>query len=919
MELVGKTLGQYHLIEMIGRGMASVYKAHQPALDRHVAVKVLLPQQVGAPDFSKRFVREAKAVAQLNHPNILPIIDYGQTAELIYIVMKYVAGGTLSDRLKQPIDLPTTARLISQIAAALDHAHQRGIIHRDVKPSNVLLDEGAWVQLADFGLAKIMGSDQLLTHSGLSLGTPAYLAPEQGQGNPSDHHADVYSLGVILYEMVVGHLPFTAETPLGIVIKHIYEQPLAPRALNPALSEAIEAVLLKGLAKPIEQRYHSAGELATAFEDAIAGAPLNALASVQNIDVDLTLPVQSRTTPPTPISTSHQVLLQEAVPAVPHFLGRTTELEAYRTRLDRDRFIIVTGMAGMGKTTLGAKLARDVTDNPERIFWYTFDAVEKSTADALYWALGAFLDNRGEPSLAKYLRGEIGAQRPLERMAKLNLLIAALASGDYVLCFDDLHIVKDVPDIAYIFKVVRQRFIELRHPLPARFILMGRAVPADMEYLATDSLPGLPAEDATRFLSARQVELPRDLLAELWQHTDGNPKLLELSAGALAGLSAEASTHFIGSLMRKSDIRDYLMRNIYAALTPDEQVVMGALAIFPGPIERAGLEELLADENIGGIAQRLDGLVNKHVISLDVDDRIICHGLVREYCYHLLNRRERDRFHQRAATYFAQEHNWLAAAHHHLEWRAAPAALEVLAAHGESLVNGGHAAALIELLQRFDPAALSSAQRLSCYQWQGRAHYIRGEFQAALAADSRALEVAASEAERALLLQLIARTYLRAGNYEQAPSYAQQSLQLARTLTGQAELLSLAYNDLGWSYFRLGQLEQADENFHLSERAAQEAQRPLLMGDALLGLGAVAWKQNRLEDARRDFETCRRIFHDCHVPFREANALTNLGLIYHKRETAEQALAYYYRARALTEKYGGVYDNLVGLCNQITR
>ena len=129
----------------------------QPALERFVAVKVLLPQQAGTPEFRERFIREAKAIAQLNHPNILPIIDYGQADDLIYIVMKYVAGGTLADRLKHPIDLATTTRLIAQIAAALDHAHRRGIIHRDVKPSNVLLDENEWVQLADFGLAKITG------------------------------------------------------------------------------------------------------------------------------------------------------------------------------------------------------------------------------------------------------------------------------------------------------------------------------------------------------------------------------------------------------------------------------------------------------------------------------------------------------------------------------------------------------------------------------------------------------------------------------------------------------------------------------------------------------------------------------------------------------------------------------------------
>src|SRR5512147_1905589 len=130
MDLIGKTLGQYHLVEAIGHGgMASVFKARQPALDRYVAVKVLLPHQAGTPEFRERFSREAKAIAQLNHPNILPVIDYGQEDELIYIVMKYVAGGTLSDRLKLPLDLAASVQLITQIAAALDHAHQRGIIH----------------------------------------------------------------------------------------------------------------------------------------------------------------------------------------------------------------------------------------------------------------------------------------------------------------------------------------------------------------------------------------------------------------------------------------------------------------------------------------------------------------------------------------------------------------------------------------------------------------------------------------------------------------------------------------------------------------------------------------------------------------------------------------------------------------------
>ena len=195
MDLIGRTLDQYHIVEAIGHGgMASVFKARQPALDRYVAVKVLLPVQAGTPEFRARFTREARVIAQLNHPNILPVIDYGQDGDLTYIVMKYVAGGTLAERLKRPIDLATTTHLIGQIAAALDHAHQRGIIHRDVKPSNVLLDEGEWVQLADFGLVKLLEGEQTLTTSGMSMGTPAYLSPEQGQGEAIDRHTDIYSL-----------------------------------------------------------------------------------------------------------------------------------------------------------------------------------------------------------------------------------------------------------------------------------------------------------------------------------------------------------------------------------------------------------------------------------------------------------------------------------------------------------------------------------------------------------------------------------------------------------------------------------------------------------------------------------------------------------------------------------------------------
>ncbi len=923
MDLVGTTLGQYHIVEAIGHGgMAVVYKAQQPALDRFVAIKVLLPHQADTPEFRERFTREAKAVAQLNHPNILPIIDYGQSADLNYIVMKYVAGGTLADRLKHPIDLATTARLIAQIAAALDHAHQRGILHRDVKPSNVLLDEGEWVQLADFGLAKMLISEQDLTTSGLSMGTPAYLSPEQGQGLPCDHHSDIYSLGVIAYEMIAGRLPFTAETPMGVIIKHIYDQPPSPRGLNPQLSEAIEAVLLKGLAKPIEQRYHSAGELATALQLAIAATPTMALSPVVGLDSNATPQIVSqnalqnapRLTPSTPVVISNKILFEETVPIVSHFIGREAELAAYQAQLERDRFLIITGLAGMGKTTLGAKLAREVSATPDQVFWFTFDPIEKSTTDALYWALATFLDNRGEPSLAKYLRGEIGAQKPLERMAKLNLLSAALSTGDYVLCFDDVQIAQDVPDIAYFFKLIRQRFVELKQPLPATFILMGRTAPPDLESLVGHALRGLTEDETQHFLADRNVVLPSELMQQLWRHTAGNPKLLELSASNLAGLPDEAAATFITSLVRRGDIRDYLMRNIYSTLTPDEQLVMGALAVFPGPIARDGVEELLAEEQLSRVAQHLDALVNKHVLTLDPDDQIDCHDLVREYCYHILSRRDRDRFHQRAALYFEQEQNWLAAGAHHFERRDYDTALNLLTKYAEMIINAGQLGALSDQLARFNSVTLTPEQRIKLYQTQGNCLRIRGEYARASQALETALDEAVADQERADILQQLGLTCINAGDYAQAADYLRRSLMLYESI-GHMAGLGRVHQYLGSNSIRLGQIEPAGHHYRISTGIATQLGDRQMLANANVGLGLVLWKQGQLSEAQSKFEDSRRIYREFHDLFGEANALDSLALVYGDLGDLPRRILYHQQALRLDDETGNLYGRSLTLNN----
>ena len=232
--LAGQMLGPYQLEEFVGRGgMAVVYKALQPNLRRYVAVKILPPYFVHEEGFRARFQREAEMVAQLEHPNILPIFDYGQDGDIPYIVMPYVTGGTLRDWLSRPEPLEEGVRVFSRILSALEYAHGQRVIHRDLKPSNILMSQADWPLLADFGIAKIMESAMRLTQSGTMVGTPEYMAPELSEGGITDARSDLYAMGVILFEMLAGRLPFEGPTALAVILQHVRDTPPSPRRFNP--------------------------------------------------------------------------------------------------------------------------------------------------------------------------------------------------------------------------------------------------------------------------------------------------------------------------------------------------------------------------------------------------------------------------------------------------------------------------------------------------------------------------------------------------------------------------------------------------------------------------------------------------------------------------------------------------------------
>ena len=284
-DLTGRTLGTCVLENLIGQGgMGAVYLAHQTRPSRRVAVKVLLPNTAMSTAvyqaFLARFRREADVVAKLEHVNIMPIYEYGEEDNLAYLVMPYLGGGSLRDVLQKQGALPLeeAATYLDQAASALDYAHSQGVVHRDLKPANFLLASDGRLVLADFGIARIMedtSSGSGLTSTGMIIGTPEYMAPEMVNGEEIDYRADIYELGVVLFQMLSGHVPFRGNTPIVVITKHMQELLPSLHQLNPVIPAAVDAVIQKATAKNRDERYNSVSAFARDFRRAIS-QPINA-------------------------------------------------------------------------------------------------------------------------------------------------------------------------------------------------------------------------------------------------------------------------------------------------------------------------------------------------------------------------------------------------------------------------------------------------------------------------------------------------------------------------------------------------------------------------------------------------------------------------------------------------------------------
>ncbi|MEJ2746386.1 MAG: protein kinase [Anaerolineae bacterium] len=272
---IPNSIDRYEIIEELGRGgMATVYKARDPLFERQVAIKVMSPELSRDQQFRARFIREARTIAALEHPAIVPVYDYGESNDQPYLVMRYMTGGSLTDRLREgPLSLAETSKILERIGSALDAAHQKGVIHRDLKPGNILFDQYGDSYLADFGIVHVAASNEALTATGSLVGTPSYMSPEQVHGDKElDGRSDIYALGVILFQMLTGDVPYAADTPVKTMMQHVMEP--IPRILErrPDLAPQFDTVITKAMAKERDERFATGSELSAALDTIIKQA-----------------------------------------------------------------------------------------------------------------------------------------------------------------------------------------------------------------------------------------------------------------------------------------------------------------------------------------------------------------------------------------------------------------------------------------------------------------------------------------------------------------------------------------------------------------------------------------------------------------------------------------------------------------------
>ena len=759
--MIGKTLGKYKIIDLLGRGgMAEVYRAYQANLDRNVALKLIKTAIADNPDSLARFEREAKSAAALRHPNIVQIYDFDIEADSgrPYMVMELIEGGSLADDLEKraasgtPLTLAETARIMSEVSTALGYAHQHGVIHRDVKPSNVMKDTSGRMILTDFGLAKLESGPSVTT-SGVSVGTPDYMAPEQVMGEPVDTRADLYALGVILFKLLTGHLPFRAETPTAVMIKHISDPVPDPRTIKPDLPESLVRVVMKSLGKSPDERFQTADEFLAAFRAATAGAEPSREAAKYPTSQAAPAGVASawveKQVAPGPIPSvsktrgSYVVTLEitpppepSAPPKVVDFIGREAELADFTGELDTRHLAVITGMPGVGKTALASELAGR-REQPATTFWHTFH--EGEGVNVLIWKLAGFLAWHDQRDLWNTLQGstQTGSQAPPPEVL-MDYMFQMVRGKGFLLCLDDFHCVDDDPLLG--------QFVERLQPALAAgeldVIIATQRRPTFVLEGDVRPLEGLALADVRTLLTRRGISLPDQSVADLHDYTGGNAELVMLVMDALR--RAKEPARLINRLSESEQVERFLVKEVDEGLTDEERSVMSAVAVLMG---YPGTRDAIAAALDGASVRRpLNDLVSRSLLTVvegESGKEYTLNAMVRAYYYDLLSQRERQAMHQRLGEFYETEApDALGAALHLQRCGEYARALRLVTADVWAIINQGRARPLRQVLEAFVERQMDKPNWVAVLLARGQVYTLLGETQTARASYEAALEQA---------------------------------------------------------------------------------------------------------------------------------------------------------------------------------